>query len=82
MTDIVAGIKIADWTVVGVAGRRVTCMCRCSAIRIIALDSLLDGSAPPSCGCAPAISSAPSSDRTGRATVARGAIIAKSFEGP
>ena len=44
------GQRIHHWTIVSVAGRRVTAQCRCKTIRIVTLDALLDGTCS-SCGC-------------------------------
>ena len=51
--DITPGAKVGNWLVASVSGRAATCQCGCGAIRVISTASLLDGSAAPSCGCAP-----------------------------
>jgi hypothetical protein len=56
MTDtptITTGTTFGHWRVAAVNGRIATCQCCCGAIRTIAVAALADGTASPSCGCAP-----------------------------
>jgi hypothetical protein len=47
------GATINNWQVLGTDGKRAHCICSCGAARVLAIASLLDGTAAPSCGCAP-----------------------------
>jgi hypothetical protein len=51
--QITPGTKIGHWLVARAEGRSALCQCVCGATRFIAIAALLDGSASPSCGCAP-----------------------------
>jgi hypothetical protein len=53
MTTIAAGATFGSWRVASVNGRAATCVCRCGTARVIAVDAIANGSAAPSCGCAP-----------------------------
>jgi hypothetical protein len=50
----VPGMRIRNWEVLSVdpTGKRITCRCRCGAIRVVALTALESG-ACTSCGCRP-----------------------------
>ena len=52
-SDITTGAKVGNWQVLGVDGRRAHAHCVCGTVRVLAIASLLDGTAAPSCGCAP-----------------------------
>jgi len=51
--EYATGVRIGNWQVLGVDGRRAHSICVCGTVRVLAADSLLDGTAAPSCGCAP-----------------------------
>lgn len=55
MTVIAPGAKIGFWTIVEIdeSGRRALCECRCKNLRSLMINSLVDGTAATSCGCAP-----------------------------
>jgi hypothetical protein len=53
MSDLHIGVKIGNWEILSVDGKRAHCACACGTVRVLAVTSLLDGSAAPSCGCAP-----------------------------
>jgi hypothetical protein len=53
---ITTGTKYRSWDVLSVSpdGRRACCGCGvCGTVRILSVAALTEGSAPPSCGCAP-----------------------------
>jgi hypothetical protein len=50
---ITIGSTIGHWRVATVNARAATCQCRCGAVRVLSVASLIDGTAAPSCGCAP-----------------------------
>lgn len=50
-SDITPGARVGNWQVLGVDGRRAHAICVCGTVRVLAIASLLDGSAAPSCGC-------------------------------
>jgi hypothetical protein len=52
-TNDLTGTKIGAWEILNVDGRACLCRCACSGTRAIATAALVDGSAAPSCGCAP-----------------------------
>jgi hypothetical protein len=52
MSDLHVGARVGK-EILNVEGKRATCACTCGAVHVLAVTSLLDGSAAPSCGCAP-----------------------------
>jgi hypothetical protein len=50
---ITTGATTNGWQILSVDGKRACCSCSCGAVRVLAISSLLDGTAAPSCGCAP-----------------------------
>jgi hypothetical protein len=53
INTITPGQRIGNWEILSVdpSGRRAACSCVCKVVRLLSVDSLLDGSAVPSCGC-------------------------------
>jgi len=51
--QISVGTKIGAWEILSVDGRACLCKCACGTVRAIARTALTDGTAAPSCGCAP-----------------------------
>jgi hypothetical protein len=47
------GGKYGHWRIVNIRGRAVTAICRCGTTKVLSLDAIESGDAPPSCGCAP-----------------------------
>ena len=53
MGQEVIGTVYGHWRIVQVRGRAVTAICKCGTTKVLSLDAIESGDAPPSCGCAP-----------------------------
>ena len=50
-TPIIPGQVIGNWRVLVADGRRITCICVCGTVRILAADAIITGTVTNSCGC-------------------------------